>query len=71
MEEPFKEGDKVICLGRGGVNWLREGSMYTVVAYEAQYEATNFTWPAYLTVINDEGKAATYHAHRFRKVEHD
>lgn len=68
----FKEGEKVIC--KNTINYsLTEGKEYTVIAYDPPtviaYDpptgTPHFTFPAYVTVEDDEGKKTTAHAHRF------
>jgi hypothetical protein len=69
----YTPGQRVVCISSGGCWWvLTEGATYTVVNYEPPYtdkEARNYTWPAYLTVVGNEGKHVTAHAHRFRLEE--
>lgn len=59
-----KVGETVIATG--GYSWhLTKGREYVVTKYEPEFRDTNFTWPAYVTVIGDSGKPVTGHAHRF------
>lgn len=46
-----------------------EGKHYTVEKYEPSVADLNFTWPAYLHVVDDNGKVAVCHAHRFDPVK--
>lgn len=61
----FSAGQKVIATG--SYNWrLTEGKEYTVVGYVTECVTPTFTWPAYVTVIGDNGAEVTGHTHRFR-----
>lgn len=69
-EPAFEVGQVVVATG--SYNWLlTEGKQYTVVKYEPEFRDTNFTWPAYVTVIGDSGKRVTGHTHRFRALKED
>lgn len=59
-------GDRVPCRYVNGYN-LTEGRLYTVLAYEAPCPEPGhmFTWPAYVQVEDDGGKAVWCHAQRF------
>ena len=66
MEHQFLPGDLVIR--RSGNDYaFTEGKQYTVLKYEPErYEASaRFTWPAYVTVTNDNGRKVRAHARRF------
>lgn len=53
----------------GSYMWqLTEGKKYMVTKYEPEVYSPTFTWPAYVTVIGDQGKQVTGHTHRFRAV---
>lgn len=63
----MKAGDTIVCRGSRGY-MLTTGKEYTVVRYEAAGPAfpnDAFIWPAYVEVIDDEGKTAWCHANRF------
>lgn len=59
---------KVICKNPSGYN-LTEGKEYEVVELTPQLICANFTFPRYVTVIDDKGKNATGHAYRFETLE--
>lgn len=66
----MKPGDKVVCRASRGYHFTT-GAVYTVLAYEASWsdpDALNYTWPAYVVVVDDWGKRAHCHAHRFEAV---
>lgn len=63
----MKPGDIVVCVASRGY-MLTTGKQYTVVRYEPVSHAPTFTWPAYVTVIGDDGKETTGHDHRFKLV---
>lgn len=66
----FNAGQKVVAIG--GYNWLlTEGKQYDVIHYESAVRDEAFQWPAYVTVISDNGKPVTGHAHRFRALTND
>lgn len=66
-ERVFKVGQQVIATG--GYNWLlTKGKQYEVVRYDDPVRHETFTWPAYVTVIGDDGKPVSGHAHRFRAL---
>jgi hypothetical protein len=44
---------------------VTEGKEYTVVEFIPKQVTPTFTWPEYVTVISDNGKEVTGHAHRF------
>lgn len=64
----MKEGDIVVCHASRGYQFT-EGKEYTVLEYAPEYydntSSSGFTWPAYVTVMDDWGRNATAHAHRF------
>ncbi len=63
----FKPGQIVVCVISEGYA-LTEGKTYEVLAYEpSHYEAdARFTWPAYVHVLNDNGKRVVCHDYRFK-----
>lgn len=63
----FKPGDIVVCVASRSY-MLTTGKQYTVVWYEPECSVPTYTWPAYVTVIGDEGKATTGRAYRFKLV---
>lgn len=66
----FEVGDTVVCHADYGYPFTI-GKQYTVLRYEPRYPDLNFTWPAYVHVIGDDGKKTVCHARRFKKVEPD
>ena len=68
----FETGETVICTGPRGVP-LTMGKEHEVLDFSPEYmEPDNpacYTWPAYVTVIGDDGKKHTVHADRFKKAE--
>ena len=68
MRDPvFNQGDKVTPLYPSGYD-LTVGKVYEVVKYEAPFPDENFTWPAYVEVLDDRGKFVVAHARRFELV---
>lgn len=67
----MRPGTRVIGAGVRGCRCLTEGKEYTVEDYQPAYtdptSASGFTWPAYVGVINDDGRLAYYHTHRFKE----
>ena len=59
-------GDTIICRDPRGYMFT-EGKEYTVVWYEPKhYDAlSGYTWPAYLTVMDDLDREVVCHAYRF------
>ncbi len=72
--DTFEKGEKVKALCNYAYQ-ITEGKIYEVVKYEPEYcdrrNGAWFTWPAYLTVIGDDGEPITGHAHRFTKLNAD
>jgi hypothetical protein len=68
----FKEGEQVRAICNHAYR-IKEGKIYTIIKFEPEfYDRTSpsgFTWPSYATVIGDNGKPITCHAHRFAKLE--
>lgn len=67
MQE-FVVGQTVIATRSYGHS-LTEGKTYVVTKFEPEFRDTNFTWPAYVTVIGDFGKPVTGHSYRFKIKE--
>ena len=66
MTEPvFSVGDRVSPVYTSDYH-LTMGKVYEVVKFEAPFPDENFTWPAYVEIIDDRGKFAVAHARRFR-----
>ena len=66
MRDPeFDVGDKFTPIYTSGY-FLTEGKVYDVVGFDPPYPDVNFTWPAYVEVIDDRGKLAVAHARRFK-----
>lgn len=68
MSDVFEVGETVIATGFYG-HRLTKGKAYVVQKYEAPLHDATFTWPAYVTVLGDDGTPVTGHAHRFRRME--
>jgi hypothetical protein len=63
----MQPGDTVICRNPHGYTFT-EGKEYTVISYQPECpdeDLANFTWPAYVEVINDAGRKVLCHASRF------
>lgn len=64
----FDVGQVVICRIAGGYAFT-EGKEYTVTIYEPRFHdtecAAGFTWPAYIHLLDDNGKETCCHAFRF------
>ena len=66
MRDPvFNVGDKVTPLYSSGYH-LTVGKVYDVVGFDPPYPDENFTWPAYVEVIDDRSKVVAAHARRFK-----
>lgn len=69
----FTNGQQVRAIGVRGCYALTEGKVYTVQEYIPEYydntSSSGYTWPAYVTVIDDYGHALTCHASRFETIE--
>lgn len=68
---PDKAGQLVRCLYADGYNF-KEGGEYIVAKYTPPYQtqgAGGFTFPAYVSVIDDTGLVATCHASRFEVIQ--
>lgn len=73
MSDPiFEPGDQVICTGSRGYAFTT-GKIYTVLKYEPRWpeSASMFTWPAYVSVEDDDGKRVHCHACRFKHAAGD
>lgn len=70
-EEEFEVGELVTCIRADGYR-LTGGHTYEVLKYEprSSEEGFGFTWPAYVTFIDDTGQFAMSHATRFRRNSH-
>ena len=67
MAEPYLRGE--FCGSRRELNVglpPDDGEGYDVVKYDPPYPDVNFTWPAYVEVIDDRGKLVAAHARRFK-----
>lgn len=67
----MKAGQLVRCLWADGYNF-KEGREYIVIEYIPPYptEGTGgFTFPAYVEVLDDNGRKATCHASRFEVIQ--
>lgn len=60
---------KVICKNNSGYYNLTEGKEYEVKELMPQLHTPHFTFPRYVTVIDDSGKESTGHARRFTTLE--
>jgi hypothetical protein len=60
---------KVICKNPSGYPNLTEGKEYQVKELCPQLITPNFTFPRYVSVIDDRGKTSTGHAYRFETLE--
>ena len=66
MTDPvFNVGDKVTPTYTSGY-FLTQGKVYEVVGFDPPYPDVNFTWPAYVEVIDDRSKVVAAHARRFK-----
>lgn len=71
MTDPiFKPGDQVECTGSRGYAFTT-GKAYTVLRYEpgGSDGESPFRWPAYVSVLDDDGKRVFCHASRFKHME--
>ena len=64
--EEVQVGQVVIAQGRPYPG-LTEGKQYTVLRHAPRDVGPTFTWPAYITVMGDQGRPVTAHCHRFRR----
>lgn len=67
----FEKNQQVVCVASHGY-CLTTGKVYSVVEYMPPIPADSshgFTWPAYVTVVDDFGKEATGHAYRFKPID--
>ena len=60
---------KVVCKINSGYYNLRVGREYEVKEFIPRLITPNFTFPRYVTVIDDNGKESTGHAYRFETLE--
>lgn len=68
MSKEFKVGQVVVATGHY-MHKLTPGKEYTVTGFEPANRMETFTWPAYVTVVGDDGTSVTGHTYRFREVE--
>ncbi len=69
MKEPvFPVGQTVRATGPYN-GWLTPGKLYTVTAYDPPGPTPTPCWPAYVTVMGDDGKPVAGHTYRFEAVE--
>ena len=59
---------KVICKANRGYD-LTTGKEYQVKELTPRLLTPNFTFPRYITVIDDNGKKSTGHAYRFETLD--
>lgn len=59
-------GDIVVCRGSRGYAFTT-GKQYTVLLYEPEAHDPTYTWPAYVSVLDDHGDTVFCHADRFEK----
>lgn len=64
LAQVFEVGQLVVSKD-GYYGLLVEGKTYTVTDYQPEDRDINFTWPAYVSVLDDKGKKVTGHAYRF------
>lgn len=64
----FKTGDTVEAVVTRGYA-LTKGKHYEVLKFEPSFADFNYTWPAYVHLVDDAGRNVIAHAHRFVKVE--
>lgn len=60
---------RVICRHNKGYYSLTEGREYEVKELLPQLHTRTFTFPRYVSVIDDTGKVSTGHAYRFDTLE--
>jgi len=60
---------KVVCVNPHGYYSLTEGKEYEVVEFEPRIIHPHYTFPRYVSVIDDRGKVSTGHAYRFRMLD--
>ena len=66
MSDPvLNVGDKITPIYTSDYR-LTMGKVYDVVGFDPPYPDVNFTWPAYVEVIDDRGKFVAAHARRFK-----
>lgn len=73
MTDPiFEPGDQVVCTDPRGYAFTT-GKTYTVLKYEPRGSdgESPFTWPAYVSVEDDDGKRVHCHACRLKRVAED
>lgn len=60
---------KVVCVCSSGYYSLTEGKEYEVNEFVPQIIHSNFTFPRYVSVIDDNGTLSIGHAYRFRMLD--
>lgn len=65
MKTEFKKGDVVECVASRGYCFTT-GKEYIIIGYEPECHSAAYTWPPYVRVMDDSGKIAYCHAHRFK-----
>ena len=69
MSEPeFTIGQPVVCVCPGPYRFLTEGREYAVTKFLPTIVDPEFTWPAYVGVIDDSGQPVTSWAWRFKEI---
>jgi len=63
----MKAGDKVKCVGSRGCRFTTN-KVYEVIDYQPEHSGYNFTWPACVLVVDDDGRKVWCHARRFVPV---
>lgn len=68
----FNDGDTAICVGSRSYMFTTN-KKYTIIKFHppCRIDGSAFTWPAYVTVIDDTGKTVSCHAHRFIPANKD
>jgi len=59
----------IICRYDSGYYNLTEGKQYNLVEYIPPFSDSGFTFPAYVTLLDDNGKTTQCHAHRFKTLD--
>lgn len=64
----FSDGQQVRAVASFG--WcITEGTVYTVVTTIPRLVTPYFTFPEYVTVIDDHGDRCMFHTYRFKPVD--
>lgn len=64
----MKKGDTAVCTASRGYLFTT-GKEYVVEDYQPKHHDINFTWPAYVQVVDDCGEKVWCHANRFTVKE--